>query len=53
MAQNPFPNRIESNVLRGWILRALLLGVALGVVAGIVALLELRSSRFRFAGRRG
>lgn len=40
MAQNPFPNRIEGNVLRGWILRALLLGLALGVTAGIVALLN-------------
>ena len=40
MADNPFPNRIESGVLRGWILRALLLGVALGVVAGTVALMN-------------
>jgi hypothetical protein len=40
MAQNPFPNRIESGVLRGWILRALLLGLALGAVAAIVALMN-------------
>lgn len=40
MAQNPFPNRIEGNVLRGWVLRALLVGLALGVVAGVVALLN-------------
>ena len=40
MAQTPFPNRIEGNVLRGWVLRALLVGLALGVTAGIVALLN-------------
>ncbi|HEX6369976.1 MAG TPA: hypothetical protein VF006_13735 [Longimicrobium sp.] len=40
MAQNPFPNRIEGSVLRGWILRALLVGLALGVVAGSVALMN-------------
>jgi hypothetical protein len=40
MAETPFPNRIEGNQLRGWILRALLLGLALGVVAGVVALMN-------------
>lgn len=40
MGENPFPNRIESGVLRGWMLRGFLVGLAAGVVVGIVALLN-------------
>lgn len=40
MAQNPYPNRIEAGVLRGWIVRAFIVGLALGIVAAIVALMN-------------
>jgi hypothetical protein len=40
MAQDPFHNRVEDTVLRGWILRALALGLAVGAVAAIVALMN-------------
>lgn len=40
MAQNAFPNRIEASTLRGWITRAFFVGLALGVVAGMAALLN-------------
>jgi|GEM_PF-6546605 len=33
-------NRISGDVLRGWVLRAFAVGLALGLVAAIVALLN-------------
>ena len=35
-----FPNRIDGNTLRRWILRAFVVGLALGIVAGTAALLN-------------
>lgn len=40
MAENPFPNRVEGGALRGWILRAFLVGLGVGLAAAIAALLN-------------
>ena len=40
MARDPFPNRIESGTLGRWVLRFFVLGLAVGVVAAIAALLD-------------
>jgi hypothetical protein len=39
MTQN-LPNRIPADTLRRWILRAFVVGLALGVVAAITALMN-------------
>ena len=36
----PFPNRIEGSVLRRWVLRAMIVGFAAGLAAGMAALLN-------------
>lgn len=40
MAQNAFPNRIDGGTLRRWVLRAFVVGLAAGIVAGMAALLN-------------
>jgi hypothetical protein len=40
MAQNAFPNRIEGSTLQRWVVRAFAVGLAVGIVAGMAALLN-------------
>ncbi len=37
---DPFPNRAEGGALRTWVLRAFIVGLAVGAVVAIAALLR-------------
>jgi hypothetical protein len=37
---DPFPNRVEGGALRTWVLRAFMIGLAVGVMVAVAALLR-------------